>query len=420
VRSGLCLVPLLLAPAATAGTVDFGPLVPLVTSGAFESDVDLAIDSAGDHHVVYRFNDADSEVFYLTDLSGEWSAPLRLSTDEFPDLNVHIAALAAGDVAVAWESDEGDRDIVVQRITEGLPSGPPIRLGEDLADTVHAFAATGPDRWAILAERDTPTVDELVVWEASADGEAGATVLALALNVRFTFGALAVGPDGVIHVAIRMVGLKAGSISRLMYTNNRGGSFAALTEVLPDARGADVALHVDDANTVYVLARSSSEANVRVSTDGGESFGNTVALGAIDVQGVAARPDGLDIFELVTIDALLRLHRMSGLTVDPPLDVPTIGWRAGDIEFFGGEHSAVTTGTLQFTTTAPTPMGAGPGDLDFSGHLDAADLVRLVNHLAGSRPLRAAALSLADIDQDLLVTGRDLGALVERVVGAGP
>ncbi len=53
-------------------------------------------------------------------------------------------------------------------------------------------------------------------------------------------------------------------------------------------------------------------------------------------------------------------------------------------------------------------------------HVRVKDLVRLVNHLAGSRPLRTAALFLADIDQDLLVTGRDLEALAGRVVGAGP
>ncbi len=74
--------------------------------------------------------------------------------------------------------------------------------------------------------------------------------------------------------------------------------------------------------------------------------------------------------------------------------------------------------------------GAFESDIDLAidpagnhhvGHrFNDADLVRLVNHLVGSRPLRTAALFLADIDQDLLVTGRDLEALVERVVGAGP
>jgi hypothetical protein len=261
-------------------------------------------------------------------------------------------------------------------------------------------------------------VDELAVWEIDAAGTVTKSTVALALNVRFFAGAIASGPDGVLHVVVQMVSTAPGSITRLMYSNNRGGSFGPLAQVLSDARGGDVALHVDDNNTVYCVARSTSDTRVRFSLDGGELFNNLISFGATDLQAVSARPNGIDIFEVVEFENLLGLWRLTGTGLSPRVDVPTPGWRAADIEYFNGDHFAVTSGPLQFTRTGGVEP-AGLGDVNLSGAVDAADIVALRNHLDGMRNLNAAGLLFADVDGDLQITDDDVSAIASLVIGSG-
>ena len=69
-----------------------------------------AIDPSAAAHIAYGLNDADREFFYLTNLTGAWGEPVRLTRNATRDRNVHIAALGEGDAVAAWQTDEGDRE----------------------------------------------------------------------------------------------------------------------------------------------------------------------------------------------------------------------------------------------------------------------------------------------------------------------
>lgn len=415
--AGAGLVAAAWASPALSGTVTFAPPVPLTASSAFESDVSLTVDVSGLAHVLYRLNDGDPEVFYLRNPGGAWGQPVRLTSNDTLDQFLVIAALATGEAVAAWQTHGPDREVVCQRVADGTPAGPLINVTDnEVADDILALAAAGSDRWVLLTLRETPAVDELVVWEVDASGSRTESVVALGLQQRFLFGLIAVGPDGVIHVAARVAPIKGGSLPRLAHTSNRGGAFAPLRTVLADASGSDLGLHVDDAGLVYAHARTATNAQVAISMDGGETFATVLDLGAMDVQHVVGRPGGVDVFQLVAIDNLMRLHRVTGPALEGVFEVPTPGWRSGDIQFHGGVHFAITTGTLQFTSTSPAPAALS-GDVNLDGVLDAGDVVWLVNVLTSGFPLTLAQLINADFNGDLVVDGSDLTALVSALAG---
>jgi hypothetical protein len=395
--------------------------IDLVTASGFRSDLDLAIDSAGNNHIAYSFSDGDAEIYYTADLGGAWQTPIAIQKGDGDETNPIVCPVGPGNALLIWQSDSIVLRIQWRRVEQGTPADPfpSDFVAGEFPHLLYDAVALAPDRAAVLCRRSGPSIDSLLLVTRTQFEPASEEIIALGLGQRFLAGHLAQGPDGVLHVAVRLATLESGAISRLAYTNNRGGMFAPLTDVLSDARGGDTLLHVDDFNRVYLHARSPTESRLRVSTDGGDSFPSAVTVGAVDIWAAARRPDGLDLFSIDQIDVSMRLHRITGASVRPPVDVPTPGWRIGDIECHEGEHRAATSGSLRFTTTASPEAIAPAGDINADGRRDSADIVRLLGDIQMMAFPTAFAMQRADLNGDLRVDATDVIALVTLILTGG-